>query len=125
MSEQHTVTELYIGFPYDESVGERGLFQLWTMPEPITGTPAEINAFCDEVQALFAKHLGEDIVVNCDALDAIAAQAEQAYADDLAELDRIVNDPEYQPYTEEIDLEDCIESDFQFDVNRERALSRR
>lgn len=121
---QHAVTELYVGFPGDESVGQRGLFEWWIMPEPITGTSAEINAFCDEMQALLAKHLGEDIVVKCDALDAIAAQAEQAYAEDLAELDRIINGPDYQPYTVEIDLEDYRESDFQYDAHRERSLFR-
>ena len=122
---QHTVTELYVGFPGDESVGQRGLFEMWLMPEPITGTATEINAFCGEMKALLAKHLGDDIVVNCDALDAIAAQAEQAYADDLAELDAIIKSGELQPYTVEIDLEDYRESDFQFDAHRERTLFRR
>lgn len=121
--DHYEVNELLVGIPGDPDVGDHGIASSWVLPEPFVGTQQEINAFCDEVQALFAKHLGEDVRVSCDALEAIAAQAEQAYADDLAIVEELIKE-EWGRYTEEIDLENYREDDFYFDAHRERALFR-
>lgn len=122
--DHYEVNELYVGIPGDPDVGDHGIASSWVLPEPFVGTQQEINAFCDEVQTLFAKHLGEDVRVSCDALEAIAAQEEQKYADSLAAIDGMIDVLSRPPHTVEINLEDYREDDFHFDAHRERALFR-
>lgn len=121
-NETHAVNQLYIVYPGDSSVGQQEIGATWQLPDQADLTASEAQQMCQEVQDVLAKWLGDDVRVTCDVLQRMEAEAEQRYADDLAELDRIINDPEYQPHTEEIDLEDYRESDFQYDAHRERSL---